>query len=63
MLKLNIFLPHGKTSGTLGLFGVNINNFGGGGGGGGGEKVGRVGGISDSRASVMKEGDGCCDSW
>ena len=58
MLTLNIFLPQGKTSGTLGLFGVNINNFG-----GGGEKVGRVGGISDSRTSVMKEGDGCIDSW
>ena len=29
----------------------------------GGGGVGRVGGISDSRASVMKEGDGCIDSW
>ena len=29
----------------------------------GGGKVGRVGGISDSRASVMKEGDGCINSW
>ena len=37
-----------------------MNNFGRVGGWG---KVGRVGGISDSRASVMKEGDGCIDSW